>query len=153
MSEKLDKIDLTTLSILQDNARTPFTRIAEELGISDATIHLRVKKMEEMGLIEGYTVILNQEEMGKSVIAYILIRVEPGSIEEVCTKLTELDDVYEVAEIHERYDILVKVRGSNLEQIRETLIKKIRLIPEVVGSETYTVFKNWKRDMGVKIES
>jgi DNA-binding Lrp family transcriptional regulator len=67
-------------------------------------------------------------------------------------KLRELEDVYEVCEIHERYDILVKVRGSGLEDIRDTLIQKIRSITDVVGSEAYTVYKTWKRDFGVRMD-
>jgi len=152
-NEKIDEVDLNTLSILQEDSRTPFTKIAERIGVSDATVHLRVKKMEERGIIKRYTIILNEEELGKPFTTYVLIRVDPGTVEDVCMKLMELEDVYEVCEIHERYDILVKVRGSGLEDIRDTLIQKIRSITDVVGSEAYTVYKTWKRDLGVRIES
>ena len=152
MNPEIDAIDRSILSSLQENSRTPFTKIAEKLGVSDATIHLRVKKMEELGVIEKYTIIINEEEIGQPVTIYVLIRVDPGTVEEVCMKLRALEDVYEVCEIHERYDILVKVRGSGLEDIRDTLIQKIRSITNVVGSEAYTVYKTWKRDLGVRIE-
>ena len=147
-----DDVDLNILSILQNNTRTPFTKIAQKLGVSDATIYLRVKKMEEMGLIEKYTLIINEEKIGKPVITYVMIRVDPGAVENVCTKLMELDEIYEISEIHEQYDILVKIRGRNLESIRDTLIRKIRSIPNVLGSEAHTVYKTWKRDVGVRIE-
>jgi Lrp/AsnC family transcriptional regulator for asnA, asnC and gidA len=153
LNTEIDAVDLNILSFLQENSRTPFTKIAEKLRVSDATIHLRVKKMEELGLIEKYTIIINEEDIGKPVTTYVLIRVDPGTVEDVCMKLRELEDVYEVCEIHERYDILVKVRGSGLEDIRDTLIQKIRSITDVVGSEAYTVYKTWKRDLGVRIES
>ena len=51
----IDEVDLNILSSLQENSRTPFTRIAEKLGVSDATIHLWVKKMEDMGLMRSGT--------------------------------------------------------------------------------------------------
>ena len=149
--EKMDEVDLNILSILQEDARTPFTHIAEKLGVSDATIHLRVKKMEEAGLIEKYTVILNEEEFGKPVITYVLIRVDPGNVEEVCKRLLEIEEVYEISEIHERYDILVKVRGRDIEEVRNIIIQKIRQIPDVVGSEAYTVYKTWKQSLRVRI--
>ena len=98
--EKMDEVDLNILSILQGDARIPFTHIAEKLGVSDATIHLRVKKMEKSGLIEKYTVILNEEELGKPVITYIMIRVDPGNVEEVCKRLLEIEEVYELSLIH-----------------------------------------------------
>jgi len=147
-----DDVDLNILSILQNNTRTPFTKIAQKLGVSDATISLRVKKMKEMGLIEKYTLIINEEKIGNPIITYVMIRVDPGAVESVCTKLMELDEIYEISEIHERYDILVKVRGRSLGEVRNILIQKIRSIPDVVGSETYTVYKTWKRDLGVRIE-
>jgi Lrp/AsnC family transcriptional regulator for asnA, asnC and gidA len=153
LNMEIDEVDLNILSSLQENSRTPFTKIAGKLGVSDATIHLRVKKMEELGLIEKYTIIVNEKEIGQPVTTYVLIRVDPGTVEDVCLKLRELDEVYEVCEIHERYDILVKVRGSGLEDIRDTLIQKIRSITDVVGSEAYTVYKIWKRDLGVRIDS
>jgi len=61
---EVDEIDLRILSILQENARTPFTKIARELGVSDATIHLRVRKMEDTGVIEKYDTVLNEDKMG-----------------------------------------------------------------------------------------
>lgn len=152
MSIGLDEVDFDILSILQDDARTPFTKIAKRLGVSDATIHGRVRKMEDKDLIEKYTTIINDEMIKDYISAHVLIRVEPGTVEKVCTRLMELDEVLEICEIHERYDIIVKVRGSSLEEIRDTLIQKIRSIPDVVGSETYTVFKTWKRNLGVRIE-
>ena len=106
-----------------------------------------------MGLIEKFTVVLNEEKLGGPITTYVLIRVDPGTVEHVCRQLLELEEVYEIAEIHERYDILVKVRGRSLDAVRDILIQKIRPLPDVVGSEAYTVYKTWKRDFGIKIES
>jgi len=151
LNVELDTVDLNILASLQDNARTPFTKIAEALGVSDATIHLRVKKMEELGVIEKYTIILNEAEIGKPVTTYVLIRVNPSTVEEVCRQLMDLEDVYEICEIHERYDVLVKIRGRSLDEVRDIIINKIRSIPHIVGSEAYTAYKTWKQDVGVRV--
>jgi Lrp/AsnC family transcriptional regulator for asnA, asnC and gidA len=151
LNTEIDEVDRNILSSLQENSRTPFTKIAEKLGVSDATIHLRVKKMEEQGLIEKYTIIINEKEIGKPVTTYVLIRVDPSTVEDVCMKLMELEDVYEVCEIHERYDILIKIRGDNLDEVRDIIINKIRSIPDIVGSEAYTAYKTWKQDLGVRM--
>jgi len=139
-----DEVDLSILSMLRDDARVPFTKIAKHLGISDATIHIRVNKMEKMGLIKKYTTILDDEMLGKLVISYFLIRVKPGTIGDVCKKLLELDEIYEISEIHERYDLLIKVKGHDLTEIRDILIDKIRSIADIVDSEILTVYKIWK---------
>jgi Lrp/AsnC family transcriptional regulator for asnA, asnC and gidA len=153
LNTKIDKVDLNILSFLQENARTPFTKIAEKLGVSDATIHLRVRKLEELGVIENYTIIINEKEIGKPITTYILIRVDPGTVEDVCRKLMELNDVYEICEIHERYDILVKIRGHSLDEVRNIIINKIRSISDIVGSEAYTIYKTWKQDLGIQMET
>ena len=153
MTVELDNVDYTILLSLQKDARTPFTKIAEKLNVSDATIHGRVKKMEDMGLIDKYTIIINEKKIGQPITSYVLIRVDPGTVEKVCLKLTEFREIFEICEIHERYDILVKLRASSLDEVRNTLIQKIRSIPDVVGSETYTVYKTWKQDLGVRIDS
>ena len=152
LSNAIDKIDLNILSILQEDARTPFITIANQVGVSDATIHLRVKKMEASGLIEKYTIILNQQMIGKPITTYVLIRVNPSTVEEICKELLKLEAVYEICEIHERYDILVKIKGSDLNEVRGIIINKLRSIPGILGSEAYTVYKTWKKDFGVKME-
>ena len=147
---ELDHIDVGILSRLQQDARTPFTKIAEDLGISDATVHLRVRKLEDLNFIEKYTIVINDDDL-QPITTYVLIRVAPGSVEEVCQELSEIDEIYEVSEIHERYDVLAKIRGRDLGQVRDMLIQRIRAIPNIVGSEAYTVYKTWKRDYGVNI--
>jgi Lrp/AsnC family transcriptional regulator for asnA, asnC and gidA len=151
MAAGIDRVDLTILSMLQEDARKPFTQIAEKLAVSDATIHFRVRKMEQMGVIEKYTIILNEEKMGVPITTYVLIRVDPGAVEAVCRRLLDLEEVYEVTEIHEWYDILVKVKGRSLDEVRDILIQKIRSIPHVLGSEAYPVYKTWKHDIRVAV--
>jgi Lrp/AsnC family transcriptional regulator for asnA, asnC and gidA len=148
---ELDNVDVGILSRLQQDARTPFTKIAEELGVSDATIHLRVRKLENRNLIEKYTIVINDAHI-QPITTYVLIRVAPGSVEDVCQELSKIDEIYEVSEIHERYDVLAKIRGRDLSQVRDMLIQRIRSIPNIVGSEAYTVYKTWKRDYGVNID-
>jgi Lrp/AsnC family transcriptional regulator for asnA, asnC and gidA len=148
---ELDDVDVGILTRLQQDGRTPFTKIAKELGISDATVHLRVRKLENQNIIEKYTVVINEDHI-QPITTYVLIRVTPGNTETVCKELSQIDEIYEVSEIHEQYDILAKVRGRDLGQVRDMLIKRIRSIPNVVGSETYTVYKTWKRDFGINID-
>ena len=68
---KLDDIDHQILDILIDNMRTPFTDIAKRLLISAGTVHVRVRKMEEAGIIKGSSLTLDYTKMGYSFIAYV----------------------------------------------------------------------------------
>lgn len=148
---ELDDVDVGILSRLRQDGRVPFTKIAKELGISDATVHLRVRKLEHQNIIEKYTVVINEDHL-QPISIYVLIRITPGNVEDVCKELSQIDEIYEVSEIHERYDVLAKIRGRDLGQVRDLLIKRIRSIPNIVSSEAYTVYKTWKRDFGVNID-
>ena len=68
---KLDEIDHQILDMLIENTRTPFTDIAKKLLISAGTVHVRVKKMEDYGLIKGSSLILDYDKLGYTFIAYV----------------------------------------------------------------------------------
>ena len=76
---KLDDTDHQILNMLIDNTRTPFTDIAKKLDISAGTVHVRVKKMEESGIIVGSSLTLNYKKLGYTFIAYVGIFLEKTS--------------------------------------------------------------------------
>ena len=142
---ELDKIDYKILETLWRDARTPFTEIGRDLGISDATVHIRVNKMINEGIIKGYTVMVGEEVLGRKVRGLILINVNPGFLEDVANQLVENDWVSAVYEIHGPNDLIMKVEACDLDEMRDLLLK-VREIPNVVASELITVLKVWKEN-------
>jgi Lrp/AsnC family transcriptional regulator for asnA, asnC and gidA len=76
---RLDEIDHQILDMLIDNTRIPFTDIAKKLVISAGTVHVRVKKMEEAGIIQGSSLTLDYKKLGYSFIAYVGIFLQNTS--------------------------------------------------------------------------
>ena len=76
---KLDEIDHQILEMLIENTRVPFTDIAKKLLISAGTVHVRVKKMEDYGLIKGSSLILDYDKLGYTFIAYVGLYVRDTS--------------------------------------------------------------------------
>jgi Lrp/AsnC family transcriptional regulator for asnA, asnC and gidA len=140
---ELDKIDYKILDTLRRDARTPFTEIGRDLGISDATVHVRVNKMMDAGIIKRYTIVVDEEALGRKVRGFVLINVNPGSLEEAANQLVENERVSAVYEIHGPNDLIVKVEAGDLDEMRD-LVLKVREIPNVATSELITVFKVWK---------
>ena len=70
---KLDEVDHQILDLMIDNTRTPFTDIAKQLNISAGTVHVRVRKMEEIGIITGSTLTVDYDRLGYTFIAYVCI--------------------------------------------------------------------------------
>jgi len=140
---KLDEIDSKILETLKRDARTPFTEVGRDLGISDATVHVRVNKMMDAGIIKRYTIVVDEETLGRKVHGFALINVNPGSLEDVANQLVENEGVSAVYEIHGPNDILVKAEAGGLDDMRDLMLK-IREIPNVTTSELITVYKVWK---------
>jgi len=140
---ELDEIDYKILDTLRRDARTPFTEVGRDLGISDATVHVRVNKMMDEGIIKRYTIVVDEEALGRKVRGFMLINVNPGSLEEAANQLVENERVSAVYEIHGPNDLIVKVEAGSLDEMRE-LVLKVREIPNVATSELITVFKVWK---------
>ena len=140
---KLDEIDYKILEILRRDARTPFTEVGRDLGISDATIHVRVNKMMDAGIIKRYTIVLGEEALGRKVRGFVLMNVEPGSLKEVANQLVENERVSAIYEIHGPNDLIIKVEAGDLDEMRNLMLE-VREIPNVATSELITVFKVWK---------
>jgi len=140
---ELDEIDYKILDTLRRDARTPFTEVGRDLGISDATVHVRVNKMMDAGIIKRYTIVVDEEALGRKVHGFVLINVNPGSLEEAANQLVKNERVSGIYEIHGPNDLIVKVAVSTLDEMRE-LVLKVREIPNVTTSELITVFKVWK---------
>jgi len=133
---KLDEIDHQILDILIENARTPFTDIAKKLLVSAGTIHVRVKKMEEEGVIRGSTLTVDYDKMNYSFIAYIGLFIEKSSYTQIILK--ELKKIPEVTVAHlttGKFAIFCKIRAVDTRQAKD-IIFKIDDIDGVLRTET-----------------
>jgi len=147
----MDKLDLKILGALRFDARKPFLELAKELKVGDATIHARVKKMFEEGVIKGFETIVDDSKLGYGITAFVEIKIRPGTADKAIGKLKSIDGVLEAHEIHGRCDILLKVRAKGLIEFRDKLVKEIRAVKEVISSEAYPVLKAAKEERGMPI--
>ena len=132
----LDDVDLQILDMLIDNARTPFTEIAKKLLISAGTVHVRVRKMEEAGIIKGSTLILDYDKLGYSFIAYIGIYLSKTS--QTRFVLNRLEDIPYVSVAHittGKFNIFCKIRAKNTQHAKK-IIFKIDDIEGIIRTET-----------------
>ena len=140
---ELDELDYNILENLKKNSRTPFTEIGKDFGVSDATVHVRVNKMLEEGVIKRFTVEVDEDALGKKVHSFVLINVQSGYLEDVANQLMKWEAISAVYEIHGPNDLIMKLEADSLDEIRELMLK-IREIPKVVTSELTTILKIWK---------
>jgi Lrp/AsnC family transcriptional regulator for asnA, asnC and gidA len=89
----LDEIDRDILRTLQGNARTSYREIQDKLGISIGTIHNRISKLKKNGVIEGYTLRLNNEKLGYKLAFLIRINCDGKFTEEILNDLSQIPEV------------------------------------------------------------
>ncbi|MGB1448467.1 MAG: Lrp/AsnC family transcriptional regulator [Flavobacteriaceae bacterium] len=133
---KLDDIDHQILDILIDNTRVPFTDISKRLLISAGTVHVRVKKMEDAGIIKGSSLNLDYEKLGYSFIAYIGIYLEKNSMTLQVLESLEAIPYITVAHITTgKFNIYCKLRARDTKHAKD-LIFMIDDIEGISRTET-----------------
>ena len=143
---ELDDIDKRIIEMLQEDSRKPFVEIAKELGLSDPTIHVRVKKLQEAGVIEKFTAVLAPAKVDRGIAAFVEINVKPNTIEEVIGNLGAIEEVLEIHETFGDYDLIAKLRAKTNEDLRDLVAKEILTIPHIVNTKVTTVLKTRKEE-------
>ena len=150
-SDLLDEINLKILDILSHDASKPFVEIARLLGVSDATVHLRVKRLVASGIIRSFTISTDSRMLGYSHLAFMGINIRQGCADEIVGYLSKQDEIMEVHEIHGRFDILLKIRARSLEEMRDIIVNKVRQLPQISEAELMTVLKTVKEEQSVPL--
>ena len=122
MKFKLDEIDYKVLDLLIDNSRIPYTDIAKKSLISAGTVHVRIKKMEDAGIISGSSLKLDYKKLGYTFIAYIGIFLEKTHLtNEVLEKLNSIPFVTVAHITTGRFNIYCKIRSKNTNHAKEII--------------------------------
>jgi len=153
MDGLLDDVNLRIIDILSKDSSTPFVEVAKQIGISDATVHIRVKKLISEGIISKFTISVDNDLLGYDHLAFIGINVEPGFADEAIAELSNLEEVLEIHEMHGTFDLLLKVRAKDLNQMRDLVEKKIRKLRRILETELMTVLKTRKEEQIVSLKN
>lgn len=129
----MDSVNRKIIEILEENSRESYTTIAEEVGVSEATIRNRVKQLKETGAIEKFTI-----ELGSSYgySAYILARV--STTVEFDNLVDRFPEDLEVHEVTGKFDLLIKVSRSDKKELN-SVIDDVRRDREVEDTRTHSI--------------
>lgn len=144
MTEQLDATDMKILNALLTDARLPMTELAKRVGLSKTPVALRIRKMEEMGLITGYRAILSPLKLGLTHVTYVEVRLS-DTRESALTRFN--DAVRTIPEVEECYmiaggfDYLIKVRSKDMADYRRVMGEQISALPYVTGTSSYVAME------------
>ena len=146
----MDEKDLAILEKLMENARKPVKEIAKEVKLPRTTVAERIKKLVNKGIIRKFTAILNYEKIGKPITAFILVSFIPNpdiSQRELAREISKIKNVREVYIIAGEWDLLLKVRGKDMEEIGKLVLDKLRSMKGVGKTVTCTCFSVVKEEV------
>ena len=145
-NSQLDEIDKKILDFLVENTRTPFTEIANQMGISAGTVHVRVKKMEDAGIILGYSLVINYKKLKYNFTTYVgILLSKSNKTQEVLKILEGIPNVTELSVTSGKYNIFCKIRAKDTDDAKR-IIYQINDIEEVMRTESMISIEEYFSD-------
>jgi Lrp/AsnC family leucine-responsive transcriptional regulator len=150
----LDSTDLEILELLQTNCKQPLATIGAEVGLSAPAVVERIHKLEDSGVIQGYSALIDARCVGLDVTAFIGLSTDGASgIKEVEAEVLEVPEVLECHHVTGGHTLLLKVKTQNTSSL-EALIDRVRSMAGVVRTETMVVLSSpiERTSVGLQVE-
>ena len=152
MSTKLDEKDYAILKLIQENCKFTAREIAKRVNSPITTVFAKIKRMEKMGIIIGYRAILNSQKLNYGTTAFVLASVSyrsknemaPSSQRDIAKKIARFSEVQEVHIITGGWDLLIKLKATDVESIGNFVIDKVRVVEGIEKTLTCMVFETCK---------
>ena len=139
----MDSTDLQLMGLLRQDARAPVAALAKKLGVSRGTVTNRIRRLEDDGVITGYTVQLRPDAQGDRIAAWMSIAVEGNQTRAVIATLLGEPGVAALHDTNGRWDLLAELRAANLGELAEVL-ERVRLIKGIGTTETSIHLQTYK---------
>jgi len=150
LTERIDDIDTQIITLLQEDSRLSYNKIAHKLGISVGTALNRVKSLEDRGILKGYTAIVDPNKVGYSLTAIVLIQAEGKHLLDVEKEVAKTNNVISVYDITGDFDFIVIARFKDRDGLN-AFIKHLLAVPYVKRTVTNVALNVIKEDFRIKI--
>ena len=131
----MDKLDEKLVTLLRHNGRRSISDLAIETNSSRATVRSRIERMEQIGAIIGYTVILQADAIEAAIRGIMMIEIEGHVTDRVIRTLGGFSEISEIHSTNGRWDLIVELSAATLSDF-DAVLRRIRLVPGITGSET-----------------
>ncbi len=137
-NSEIDNVDLKILSLLMQDATMPYTEIGEKVFVSGSTVHVRMRKLEQMGVVKGSQLIVDHAKLGWDIFAFLGIYLEKSS--NYIEAAQQLEKIPEILSIHYTtgiYSLFARVLCRDTQHLREVLSDKIQKVQGIQRTETF----------------
>jgi Lrp/AsnC family transcriptional regulator for asnA, asnC and gidA len=133
----IDKLDLKIIQEMVENADTPYAELGKKLFVSGGTIHVRIKKLEELGIVKGKRLKVNLKQLGYDITAFVGIFLEKSSLYDMVAK--ELESIPEIVRLNYttgNYSMYIEIVCKDIDQLRHVLHDGLQKIKGIERTET-----------------
>ncbi len=136
--DKIDSTDLKILALLLEDAHLAYTEIGKRVNVSGGTVHVRMKKLEQLGIVKGAQLLVDQTRLGWDISAFLGIYLDKSSLyEEVAIELERIPEVVNIHYTTGIYSIFAKIVCRDTEHLRQVLHDKIQKVGGIQRTETF----------------
>jgi Lrp/AsnC family transcriptional regulator for asnA, asnC and gidA len=136
--DQIDDVDQKILTILLQDGKTPYAEIGKMLHISAGTVHVRIKKLSDLGIVIGNHIEVNYKLLGFDICSFLGIYLEKSSLyEQVSKELMKIPEVVSAHYTTGNYSIFAKILCRDTQHLRDTLSNKIQAIQGIQRTETF----------------
>ena len=144
---RVDDLDLQILSELSNDASISVPRLSKKMNVNASVVYSRIKRLIKKKLIERFTIVVNDAELGYNVKALTGINMDTKKRDHIIEELFKIDGVREIAEVTGRFDILVTMYAKSLDQIHKMISERIGRIDGIQSSESFIEMKTRTKAM------
>jgi Lrp/AsnC family transcriptional regulator for asnA, asnC and gidA len=133
----IDKLDLKIIQEMVENADTPYAELGKKLFVSGGTIHVRIKKLEELGIVKGKRLKVNLKQLGYDITAFVGIFLEKSSLYDMVAE--ELESIPEIVRLNYttgNYSMYIEIVCKDIDQLRHVLHDGLQKIKGIERTET-----------------
>ncbi|MDF2989362.1 MAG: transcriptional regulator [Eubacterium sp.] len=146
----MDLIDLEIINILKQNSRKPSSEISKRINLSLPATSERIRKLEESGIIEQFTVKISREKFNYHILAFIFVGIDNiDCVERFNKAVIENDTVLECHQIAGEYDYLLKVTSIDTKQLEHFILNFLKKDIGVARTNTIFSFSSIKENMNI----
>jgi Lrp/AsnC family transcriptional regulator, regulator for asnA, asnC and gidA len=133
----LDKLDYQIIQHMMEDAEISYADLGKKLFVSGGTIHVRIKKLQEMGIVKGTRLAVDTHKLGYNVIAFVGIYLEKSSLyDSVAKDLMKIPEVVRLNYTTGNYSMFVEIACKDIDQLRNVLHDQMQKIKGIERTET-----------------
>lgn len=134
---RLDETDMKILSALYADASISVPQLSKQLGVNLSVTYSRIKRLQKRGIIERFTVQVNEDSLGMRAGALAGLNIDPKQRESVLKEIESVEGARLIREVTGRFDIIVNLKGKSLDELHRAVYDVIGKIPGVMHAEVF----------------